>query len=86
MIDSILYKQSLIEYPVPSFQELSCSSDVTSRLCVKVDFPPSSETSDLLILKTRPETIYEGFLNKHKELGLVLLESAEDNTRMVRII
>ena len=66
---------------MPKFEESPCIDDA-GDICIKVSFP--NEVMDILILTQMPKTsIYEGFLQGDKEVGVVMIDAPSAKTRMV---
>ena len=66
---------------MPKFEESPCIDDA-GDICIKVSFP--NGVMDILILTQLPKTsIYEGFLQGDKEVGVVMIDAPRAKTRMV---
>ena len=66
---------------MPTFEQKSCPTTIKADVCIKVNF--SNGQTDLMNLKTSGFSIYEGNLEGDKDVGVVMIDSPEDQKRLV---
>ena len=66
---------------MPRFEDQSCSASSQANICIKVIF--SNGNSDVMDLKKTSPFIFEGNLNEDEDVGVVLIDNPQEQTRLV---
>ena len=74
-----LYLNYSIGGPMPMFQDEICPFGLVATKCIQVTF--SNGIIDFLMLTrlTNESSIYEGYLAKEKDVGVVMIETPHEN-------
>ena len=70
---------------LPTFVDDECPPDLGLDLCVQVVFPNGMEDMLLLARDSPNSTVYEGFLAGEDDAYVVLIDSPEDDERIVSL-
>ena len=66
---------------MPAFEEKACTKPSNANVCIEVTFP--NGMVDLMFLNRTSSSIYEGQLKDDNDVGVVMIDSPQEQTRLV---